>query len=88
MHITLCLLFAGLAQAQYNQRWDWVPNINAQGQPILDAQGNPTMKAQWRPDNDLGTPWNDVIFPSTSNVLPQGIELECVPHSELYDVIY
>jgi hypothetical protein len=88
MLITLCLVIAGLAQAQYNQRWDWVPNVNAQGQSILDAQGNPTWKARWRPDNDFGTPWKDVIFPSTSNVLPRGIELECVPHSELYDALH
>ncbi|KAF2714297.1 glycoside hydrolase family 18 protein [Pleomassaria siparia CBS 279.74] len=49
------LLFAGAAQAQYNQRWKF--------NNVQNSNGAWVPRAQWRPDNDFGTPWGDVVFP-------------------------
>jgi hypothetical protein len=80
----LFLAFTGIVYGQYYQRWNWVPEVDAQGQPILTLLGTPIFKPQWRPDHDPGTPWKDVQFTRRTNVLPNGIELECVHHSETH----
>ena len=72
MQIWAFIVIAGAVQAQYNQKWEWIPIIDPNtGQTIPDPRfpNGVRSSAAWRPDYDPGTPLSNVLFPGNTITL-------------------